>query len=312
MLQYDSRVSKFYSFCDAMGMSRSFKYEQITMFYQWYVAGESGKYKLRAWTTLAQYDSAFWDCALDRGLRYPGRRTRKRIKKFINGLKIRYPHTPIVEFPLQLRYLVRIAARIGIRSNGDLDGCHVRDLVFWARILTAHAACIRAVGHSLGMQVRDFNCSGGRAFLTVGRRRKERKLKHRSRVVPLPNDDDYWCAGHVLRVLKRRVHGNARGTTCLFPAIHGNGAIGLHADDWSRMRLRLERLSRKIGITGRIGGRSLRAGGATDYFAVGATRQFVQHQGDWKSDAFLRYDRPEPRSRQYLANVYARRLRSLF
>ena len=43
MLQYDSRVSKFYSFCDAMGMSRSFKYEQITMFYQWYVAGESGK-----------------------------------------------------------------------------------------------------------------------------------------------------------------------------------------------------------------------------------------------------------------------------
>ena len=76
--------------------------------------------------TLAQYDSAFWDCALDRGLRYPGRRTRKRIKKFINGLKIRHPHTPIAEFPLQLRYLVRIAARIGIRSNGDLGVCHVR------------------------------------------------------------------------------------------------------------------------------------------------------------------------------------------
>ena len=57
--QYTGRVGKFHAFCDRMGFSRSFKYKQITCFYQWYVAGIDGGAKLRAHTTIAQYATAF-------------------------------------------------------------------------------------------------------------------------------------------------------------------------------------------------------------------------------------------------------------
>ena len=74
---------------------------------------------------------------------------------------------------------------------------------------------------------------------------------------------------------------------------------------------RLQALASQCGVRGRIAGRSLRAGGATDYFAVDAGVQFVKHQGGWKSDAYLRYDRPTPAQRVFLATKYAKRLRSL-
>ena len=74
---------------------------------------------------------------------------------------------------------------------------------------------------------------------------------------------------------------------------------------------RLERLASRIGINGRIGGRSLRAGGTTDWFSVQATRQWVKHQGGWKSNAFERYDRPTPAGRQRLTDMYTARLGSM-
>jgi hypothetical protein len=309
--QYTGRVGKFHAFCDRMGFSRSFKYKQITCFYQWYVAGIDGGAKLRAHTTIAQYATAFWDYALDYGTHYPGVRTRRRITKFVHGLQNRYPHVPILEHPLLLKELVRIAGLIGIRSIADLESCSVANLVFWARILTAHNATMRAVGHCLGMQLRDVEWRDGGAFLTIGRRDKERKEKHRMRTVPLPNDVCFWCSGFVLRVLKRRVHGASSGTVCLFPNVAPNDVVLRTVQPWAVMRARLERLARRIGINGRIGGRSLRAGGTTDWFSVQATRQWVKHQGGWKSNAFERYDRPTPAGRQRLTDMYTARLGSM-
>jgi hypothetical protein len=309
--QYTGRVGKFHAFCDRMGFSRSFKYKQITCFYQWYVAGIDGGAKLRAHTTIAQYATAFWDYALDYGTHYPGVRTRRRITKFVHGLQNRYPHVPILEHPLLIKELVRIAGLIGIRSIADLESCSVANLVFWARILTAHNATMRAVGHCLGMQLRDVEWRDGGAFLTIGRRDKERKEKHRMRTVPLPNDDCFWCSGFVLRVLKRRVHGASSGTVCLFPNVAPNDVVLRTVQPWAVMRARLERLARRIGINGRIGGRSLRAGGTTDWFSVQATRQWVKHQGGWKSNAFERYDRPTPAGRQRLTDMYTARLGSM-
>ena len=311
LAQYTGRVGKFHAFCDRMGFPRTFKYQSITLFYQWYVAGFAGDKKLRAHTTIAQYATAFWDYALDHGVHYPGARTRRRITKFVHGLENRYPHVPIVEHPLLLTQLVRIAGILGIRSNADLKSCSVADLVFWARIITAHNATMRAVGHCLGMQLCDIEWRDGAAFLTIGRRVKERKLKHRTRTVPLPNAKCFWCAGYVLRVLKRRVHGASAGSACLFPNVSPNGTVLAKAQPWSTMRARLERLARLIGITGRIGGRSLRAGGTTDWFAVEATRQWVKHQGGWLSAAFEKYDRPTAAGRRRLTDQYTSRLGSL-
>ena len=68
---------------------------------------------------------------------------------------------------------------------------------------------------------------------------------------------------------------------------------------------------RDLCVVGAVSGRSLRAEGATDLFAVGATNQFVKHQGGWLGYSFVRYDRPTPATRVFLANKYSRRLRSL-
>jgi hypothetical protein len=303
----------FFDFCDAYGgLRRRFQYKQITLFFEWYVAGVDN-HKLRAHTTLAQYQSAFFDHALEHGLHYPGARTRRRITKFIKGLANRFPHVKLLEHPLLLQEIVRIGAAMGITSNDTLERCSTTDLIFWARIITAHDATLRAVEHSAGMQVKDFTITHGRAFLTVGRRETERKLNHQTRTVPLPNDNDYTCSGYVLRVLKRRVHGRGvSGDNCLFPKVLKSTALSAGRPvPWETDRRRLEGYARSIGIRGRIGGRSLRAGGTTDYFNVEASRQFVKHQGGWLSDAFLRYDRPTPEGRHRLAEKYARRLRSI-
>ena len=65
----------------------------------------------------------------------------------------------------------------------------------------------------------------------------------------------------------------------------------------------------EIGITGKITGRSLRSGGCTDLFAIGASREYVRHQGGWgKGYTFDIYDRPSPEQRSYLASKYGTRI----
>ena len=203
---------------------------------------------------------------------------------------------------------------IGITCSADLEHCALVDLVFWARVITAHGACLRAVEHSAGMQLRDFEtrrtAGGVLAFLTVGRRRRERKLKHKRRVVPLCCSACITSAGHVLRVLRRRLHKGADGRDTLFPDLTAARFTG-RVRPWAKDLRRLQRLCLRAGLVGNYTARSLRAGGTTDLFSVGATVQFVKHQGGWKSYTFTKYDRPTPATRVFLASKYAKRLRSL-
>ena len=80
---------------------------------------------------------------------------------------------------------------------------------------------------------------------------------------------------------------------------------------WQKHLEWLQNLCRLAGVSGIITGRGLRAGGATDYFSVGATAAWVRRRGGWLSDAYLRYDRPTPRQRVFLADRYSQSLKSL-
>ena len=313
---YDRRVCQFFDYCDAMGYAREFRYKPITDFYTFYVAGITGDVKLRAWTSLAKFSSAFSDFALLHGMHWPCARTHKRIRKHIQGIKQKYPHDVIGDHPLVSIELFRVAASLGLRRASDLESCDLGTLVFWARTITAHAALLRACEHSRGMQRRDFVIRRGPhgrklAFLTVGRRRCERKLKYRTRIVPLSLVRCVMSAGYVLGVVARRVHDGGSDRAPLFPDCTARFYVSDKCVPWERDRKRLEALCRSLGVVGAISGRSLRAGGATDLFAVGATNQFVKHQGGWLGYSFVRYDRPTPATRVFLATKYSRRLRSL-
>ena len=303
-----------------MGLSREFKYDQITGFNTWYVTGFGPEdLKLRAWTSLPKFRSAFSDYAVLHALHWPGRRTMRRINKHYRGLQNKYPHTVKRDAIVGVTTLRAIGTMLGFHHAGCLETCSsLVDLVFWARIVVAHSALLRPVAHSRGMQVQDFQIARTRiggpelAFLVVGRRRCERKLKHKSRRVPLPLHVSHLSAGHVLRVLHRRVHRGSRASAPLFPDLRHSASCrdGLCVP-WSVDRAHLERLCRRAGVRGPISGRSLRAGGATDLFAVGATRQYVKHQGGWGAGfVFSRYDRPTPEARVFLASRFAARLRS--
>lgn len=307
--KYHRYVVMFHNFCDAMGYRRRFRHRQITEFAEWYVSEGTGR-KLRAHNTVDSILSALADHCVTYGLVFPfaGTRSRRRLNRWLQGLANRYPHVPQPDTPLTMDIAGDVASALGIRSAVDLELARLDTLCVWARIIVAKDGCLRSVEHSQGMQVRDAVDRGSFFELTVGRRKAERKIKHRKRVVTLDVARTHLSAGFVLRVLLRRLHLGARSTDCLFPAVSRAGIPSGTAEPWPDALRRLRRLCRSAGHRGRFGASSLRAGGATDYFAIGASRDWVKAQGGWLSDAYQRYDRPTPRQRAYLGRRYAGRV----
>ena len=127
-------------------------YDLVTLFFQYYVAAVHGQQKVRASTTLVKFLSAWGSFAAENGLKFPepGTPLRARITRFIKGVKNRYPHVPQQDVPLCIRGLKLIAADMGIRSATDLFHCDECVLSRWARIITAHDACMRATEHCEG------------------------------------------------------------------------------------------------------------------------------------------------------------------
>ena len=282
----------------------SFDYYQITRFMQWYVAG-FGDSKLRAHTALPGYLSAWKDHCDDRKLRFPhpGTRERKRVNRFLQGIQNAYPHVVKRDHPLVLDELAHIASDWGIHDSQGLWTISLPHLCRWARIITAHDACLRAVEHSFGMQVQDHIDHGHYATLVVGRREVERKLKRRVRTAVLHIKRSHLSAGYVLRILRQRVHRGATAADCLFPLI--TSIIHTGPEPWKAALRRLRGSCTNCGIPGPITGRSLRAGGATDYFAFSTPADWIKQQGGWLSDAYQLYNRPTSQQRARIASIFA-------
>ena len=92
-----------------------------------------------------------------------------------------------------------------------------------------------------------------------------------------------------------------RATDILFMD-HIHGIQSTHVAPWQEHQDRLRRLLRRVPASvdislDRIGRSSLRAGGATDWFQAGASREWIMLQGGWLSDAVDIYNRPTPASR---------------
>lgn len=310
---YNKQVEQFFAVARAARLEEEFTYESIIFFCQWYVSGD-GATKQRAHTSLPKFLSAWGDFCLanDLPFAYPGTHLRKRINKFIQGLKNRFPHTSKKTVPLCLDVLASVAAQLGFRSAADLYRRSPRTLCQWARIITAHDAFLRPVEHSKGCRLSDFDDHGSFVSLLVGSREEECKYKHGPRTCTLPVQVSHLSAGFVLRVLVSRVHGNvARGDRddrILFSAFGGTrGDIyqGV-AESWGRTAFpQLRRLAAHAGVVVATG-RCLRAGGATDFFARQAPRWWIKRQGGWSSKAVDKYNQPSLQQRHAIAAVYSK------
>ena len=298
-------MRQFFELCDTAGVDRDFNYDNVTTFFQWYVAGDGDK-KLRAHTTLPQFLSAWGDYCAESGqpFPFPGTRLRRRINRFKQGLKNRFPHEPRRTVALCLDALSDIAAGLTITSALSLWNCSLRDIFAWGRFITAHDALLRPVEHSAGCRWSDVSDNGDHLTLLVGSREREAKYKNRPRRAVLPIVTSHLSAGYVLRVMARRLRRGAPPSTVLFPAVV-DGVPLPSASPWKHLFSQLRAAAARIGLHVRTG-RCLRAGGTTDLFAQHVPSWWIKRQGGWGAgDAFLRYNCPTPQQRADVARVYS-------
>ena len=304
-------MQQFFRFCAAADIEPEFdSYDALTAFCQWHVAGVGDK-KLRAHTTLGSYLSAFADHCTEHDLPFAFKDTplRRRVNRFIKGLKNLFPHEPRRTVALCLDKLGLIAVDYGFRSVADLYRRSVQCLSRWARVIAAHDGFMRPCEHSEGCRLSDITDCGRYVAMLVGSRATESKYKHQPRTVTLPVRTSHLSAGFVIRVLVGRLHAAVpsadRDKRILFSAITAVDGYVAVAEPWKQQALpRLRLFAKHCGVVVATG-RCLRAGGATDFFARGAPRWWIKRQGGWKGRAVDRYNQPSVQQRHAAAAVYS-------
>lgn len=303
---YERKALMLFDFCDRMRLPRQFRYQQMAAFFQWYC----GSLDL-ANTSLQGFLSAWRSFSDERGEFFPGSDSREfqRIRQFIRGAQVRYPHEVRRDTPLTLSILSYVAEALGITKLADYRNCPPSTLIFMARILTAHHAMMRSMEHADGCMFGDVTLVNAPSGLIeyiifrVGQAASARKIKRRpARLTIVPCEDHHMSAGSVLHMAISITPTARRRATDILFMDHIHGIQSTHVAPWQEHQDRLRRLLRRVPASvditlDRIGRSSLRAGGATDWFQAGASREWIMLQGGWLSDAVDIYNRPTPASR---------------
>ena len=209
---------------------------------------------------------------------------------------------------IDLHWLLRVAAVVGVLRFQDLEFCSLRHLQLLCRAFVCHAAMMRGVEHRHGLLASDLrHVKGDSEFflLEVATRYSSKKKKlcpGRTCVLPVERGA-LRSAGAVLKVYLRRM--GLRGASCggklLFPHIAapdagGRVRWGVAPDDAEFVRAFRSRLV----IAGmpdaklrRVTNHSFRAGGATDWSVGGLSEMEIAAQGGWTSRALRVYIRPQ-------------------
>ena len=307
---YERKAFDFFNYCADMGFASDFRYSQITAFFEWYLTGDDNN-RPGANTSLFGFMSAWRSYAEERMLFFPATDSRelRRIRQHVRGAQVRFPHVVSRDLPVTLAILAFVADSLGINSYDDYFTCTIDVIAFMCRLLVAHAACMRTCEHKDGCSVSDVSHPrpgvDGRPLYTifrVGEEPRSRKIKRRpARQTVLPFGHHRLSAAGVLSVFMRRFRSRADAHDPLFIG-STHGIPSRFAAPWREDLLRLRRIiasaPRDADIPrGNLGRSSLRAGGATDWLAAGASREWVMQQGGWMSDAIDIYNRPSPASR---------------
>ena len=209
---------------------------------------------------------------------------------------------------IDVHWLLRVAATLGVASFDDLWRCSLRDLQLICRAHACHCCMMRGCEHRDGLLTSDVRCvrddAGGIEFfvLHIAERysTKKKKLCPERDCVMLV-EDSLSSAGGVMQVYLTRmgVLSGAFKDRQLFPLIdRASGAIDGDATTTDAQFIRFfVAQCRTAGMDDaarkKVTNHSFRAGGATDASVGGASETEIAAQGGWTSRALRRYIRPQ-------------------
>jgi len=304
----------FARWCMAMGFPVACEYMQLCTWCWLYCTRFSAR-------SLGTHFSAFrWWCDFT-GRDFPadGSLCMRKLARVRRALALSDPTVVRRCYPLVNRWLERMQRVDRLVTPVDLERCRLETLAFWVRVRLAHFAMMRGCAHASGMRRDDVegfvvvDAAGARVVggdlyeLRVGhleegllpRDASNRKLKLRAARRPvIPVWDDVSSAGLLLRVFLRRWHARTPPGGVLLADFSGDVPVQPPAPMSGYCFLsRLRRLARKAGMppaeVACIEQRSLRAGGCTDFFAMGISREEIMRQGGWTSETVDIYNRPD-------------------
>lgn len=311
---YGRLARLFVKFCLALQLEPVCEFEQLSAWSFWYATHYTHR-------TLWGHFSAFrWWCTTT-GRVYPakGSLCQLRMACVMRALRLRDPSVVLPCTPLVASWLRRMQRRSGIADLQAFWHCDLALLSFWVRILCGHAAMLRLCEHEDGMSVTDVTRmrrgDGAEYFvMRVGaiddgilpKDATNRKIKFRPlRRCVLPISDSPMSAGAVLGVWMARAHPGPCATAkkrVLFSAVQGGIVMARPLSAAAFLR-RLRDSLTAVGMPPKLVKmthcRSLRAGGCTDYFAAGESRERICLQGGWslRSGSVDVYNRPTTGSR---------------
>ena len=226
------------------------------------------------------------------------------IKDCVRALLKIDPTSPNRATVVDLHWIMRAAAVLGVGSTADLRTCPLRSLQLLTRALLAHCCMLRGVEHRSGLRVSDVSRESDFFVLAVASRYSEKKLKLRpGRSCIVPIEAASWSAGFVLSIYMERM-GLAGDSPLpdvyLFSLIDDQGVVhaGKPATD-AQFITAFTAALRSAGMAPEalksVTNHSFRAGGATDWSVGGLSEALIALQGGWTSLALRVYIRPQGR-----------------
>lgn len=209
---------------------------------------------------------------------------------------------------IDVHWLLRVAATVGVAEFSDLWRCSLLDLQLLCRAYVCHCCMLRGCEHRRGLLLSDVKCvrdsAGGVEYylLCVAERYSNKKKKFcPARQCVLMAEPNLLSAGGVMSVYLERlgVFGGASAGAQLFPLIDPtSGDIdGSKTTTDAQFARKFCALCKVAGMGDtalkKVTNHSFRAGGATDASVGGATETEIAAQGGWTSRALRCYIRPQ-------------------
>ena len=275
-----------------------------------------------AYGTIKGYLAGVRSAQLERGLEWVETSRRYKVKAALQGIRRVVGDRPRPKLAIKIKMLRRFATEVARRR--ETPSQRTKWGAVWAAVLTGFWGMLRkdnitpdkpgarnTLGMRKGLHRDDLTFTAARgdqpetAWLRI-RYSKTVQFGERPHYVPLVATGDELCPVRALKAHLAEANPGPTDPLFLVPARRK----GLFRALTHRELVEgIKTLARAAGVDPRqYSGHSLRRGGATYAFSLGAPKHLVQLQGNWRSDAVLLYHQLSLADRLVLPTLMARRL----
>ena len=228
------------------------------------------------------------------------------IKDTVRACKKIEPTEPKRATIVDLHWLLRVAATLGVARYADLRRIPLRKLQLLARAFMCWNNMMRGVEHRNGLRLADVQVvrtAGGQVktfLLAIAARWSNKKKKHcPARTCVMPVEREMWSAGGVMVIYAERMgFFDDAPDHELFPLISGDYHVDMGRTTTDETFVRgfirqLKTAGMSAAALKKVSNHSFRAGGATDMSVGGLDEATIAVQGGWTSRALRVYIRPQ-------------------